>query len=164
MNEQASDTDFIDNVVMLRPGPTPDGARDVAADAPTMALVRRLRGLLRGSLLQARDDLDHACILITAEPSVSAERYAAAFFHGLESFARRQLRFYTEKADMASVDEMWLARMIQALQIRDTVNARYLLALRVEPAGRRRLLFLAQGLADALLAEDTARAALHSKT
>jgi hypothetical protein len=158
MSEAASKTQFLTNVVKLRPGSMGAEICDISPDAETMALIRSLRRLLQGAFLQPRDALDHACILIAAEPSVSAERHAAAFFHGLEAFARRRLRFYTSKAGMASVDEMWLARLIRALQTGDSVNARYLLALRVEPAGRRRLLFLAQGLADALLEQDSAGA------
>jgi hypothetical protein len=145
------------NIVVLRPSQVSDERRNAHPGADLMALIRRLRLLLQQSLLQPRDDLDHACILIAAEPSAAVERYAAALFHGLEHYARRQLRFYTGKASTASVDEMWLARLIQALQVRDGINSRYLLALRVEPEGRRRLLFLAQGLADGLLAEETGK-------
>jgi hypothetical protein len=141
------------NIIILHPSQTPSPNRNASPGGETMALIRRLRLLLQRSLLQPRDDLDHACMLIAAEPQAAVGRYGAALFHGLENFARRQLRFYAGKAIAASEDEMWLARLIEALQTGDRVNARYLLALRVEPQGRRRLLFLAQGLADGLLAE-----------
>lgn len=152
----ATDAEGPDNVVLLRPSAEIAAQRDFSPDEETTQVIRRLRELLLMSLLRPRDDLDHACILIAAEPSVSAERYAAAFFHGLEGFARRQLRFYTGRTKRASDDEMWLARLIEAIQAQDDINTNYLLALRVEPRGRRRLLFLVRGLAEALAAEKKA--------
>jgi hypothetical protein len=63
------------------------------------------------------------------------------------------MRFFNAKAQSVSEDEMWLARLLQALNAEDYANARYLMALRISPDGRRRLMFLAQGLAATLCAE-----------
>lgn len=119
----------------------------------TRRLIVQLRTLLQQSLLRGREDIDKACMLIAADPDVTAERYAAAFFHGLELYGRRNIKFFTTKAQEISIDEMWMTRLLEAFQGRNEINARYLLSLRVEPAGRRRLAFLANSLARALLPE-----------
>jgi hypothetical protein len=116
-------------------------------DDSTRRLVRRLRLLLQQSLLRPRQDWDKACMLIAAEPDVTLDRYAAAFFHGLEVHGRRTFHFFMPQADEISDDEMWMVRLVTQLQAEDMMNARYLVALRVEQAGRRRILFLARGLA-----------------
>lgn len=153
LTQAACMDDASDNVVWLFPAAPQQEQAVSIPDEAAMLLIGRLRRLMLRSLLQPRHDLDHACMLIAATPSASAERYSAAFFHGLECFARRKLRFYTSKALKASDDEMWLTRLMGALQTGDGCSAQYLLASRVEARGRRRLLFLAQGLANALLAE-----------
>jgi hypothetical protein len=84
------------------------------------------------------------------ERSTTAERYAAAFFQGLQLFALRRMRFFPAKADTVSSDEMWLARLLMALKAEDFTSAKYLMALRVAPVGHRRLLFLAGRLAEIL--------------
>lgn len=142
------------NVTLLRPG-VPNEAvlapELPEVDEATRQLIVRLRVLLQQSLLRPREDLDKACMLISGDPNVTVERYAAAFFHGLEVHGRRGIRFFTPKAREISIDEMWMTRLLEAFQTRNDLNARYLLSLRVEPAGRRRLSFLANGLARALL-------------
>jgi hypothetical protein len=139
------------NVVALRPGHAaatePDRAAGVAMQEKHIELVRQLRLLHQRSLLKPRSDFDRACMLIAADETVSAELYAAALFHGIELYARRSLRFFNRSAVEASQDEMWLLRLLVALNEEDYSSARALIALRVEPQGRRRLMFLAQGLA-----------------
>lgn len=117
-----------------------------APDRRTLELVRRLRVLWRHSQLSRRDDFDRACLLIAGDNTTTVERYASAFFQGAQIFARRRLRFFNGKSVSLSDDEMWLARILQALDCGDDVSARYLMALRIAPEGRRRLMFLAQGL------------------
>jgi hypothetical protein len=102
------------------------------------------------SLLQPRNDWDQACLLIAASPSAALERYACAFFHGLEVHGSRGWQFFVDAAESASADEMWIVRLILRLQVEDDANARYLIATRIKPAGRRRMLFLASGLARSL--------------
>ena len=116
-------------------------------DQRTLALVRALRVLWRHTQLSGREDFDRACFLISGDESTTIERYAAAFFQGTQLFALRRLRFFNTKSDAVSDDEMWLARMLLALYSEDHTSARYLMALRIAPAGHRRLMFLAQGLA-----------------
>jgi hypothetical protein len=145
--QNASIADTARNVIALRPGILEHHVMQPQPDEDTRSLVRRLRLLLQQSLLRPRQDWDKACMLIAAEPNVTLDRYAAAFFHGLEVHGRRTLHFFMPQADEISDDEMWMFRLITQLQAEDEMNARYLIALRVEPAGRRRILFLAGGLA-----------------
>jgi len=127
---------------------------EIRVDADTLELVRQARVLLRQSQLKRRNDFDHACSLIAVERSTTAERYAAAFFQGLQLFALRRMRFFPAKADTVSSDEMWLARLLTALKAEDFTSAKYLMALRVASPGHRRLLFLAGKLADILCPAD----------
>jgi hypothetical protein len=124
-------------------------------DARTVDVVRRLRALWRHAQLSGREDFDRACFLIAGDDSTTIERYAVAFFQGTQLFALRRLRFFNTKSDAVSDDEMWLARLLLALYSEDHTSARYLIALRIAPAGRRRLMFLAQGLAVRLCAGST---------
>jgi hypothetical protein len=123
---------------------------EIRVDAETLELVRQARVLLRQSQLKRRDDFDRACSLIAGNRSTTTERYAAAFFQGLQLFATRRLQFFPAKADTVSRDEMWLARLLMALKAEDYTSSKYLMALRVAPPGHRRLLFLAERLADIL--------------
>jgi hypothetical protein len=122
-------------------------------DKHTLKLVENLRDLWIRAQLAGRGDFDRACLLIAGDESTTVERYASAFFQGAQIFARRRLTFFTTKSEAVSEDEMWLARILQALESGDYTSARYLIALRIAPDGRRRLLFLAQGLASHLCEE-----------
>jgi hypothetical protein len=124
-------------------------------DKHTLKLVENLRDLWIRAQLAGRGDFDRACLLIAGDESTTVERYASAFFQGAQIFARRRLTFFTTKSEAVSEDEMWLARILQALESGDYTSARYLIALRIAPDGRRRLLFLAQGLASHLCEEET---------
>jgi hypothetical protein len=130
-------------------GPRPEPP----ADERTLGLIGRLRGLWRHTQLNGREDFDRACFLISGDETTTTERYAAAFFQGTQLFALRRLKFFNTKSASVSADEMWLARLLLALYGKDYTSARYLMALRIAPAGRRRLMFLAQGLADRLCTE-----------
>jgi hypothetical protein len=116
-------------------------------------LVHRLRNLWRHTQLAGRQDFDRACFLISGDDTTTIERYAAAFFQGTQLFALRRLKFFNAKSEAVSDDEMWLARLLVALYSEDYSSARYLMALRIAPAGQRRLMFLAQGLAKRLCAD-----------
>lgn len=136
--------------VIAFPGTGSGPSSGQVIDAGMVRSIQALRQLLSQSLLDPRRDVDQACMLIAADHETTVERYAAAFFHGIEAYARRSLQFFTVKADTVSDDEMWLLRLLQSLDSGDYASARYLMALRIEPAGHRRLMFLAQGLARAL--------------
>jgi hypothetical protein len=147
-----------ENVVPFRRHGAAPGANS-APDEVTLRLLRALRDLWRRTQLTGRGDFDRACLLISGDETTTVERYAAAFFQGAQIFSRRRLTFFTGKAETFSDDEMWLARILLALHSEDYTSARYLMALRVEPEGGRRLMFLAHGLAshlcpDALKAKD----------
>jgi hypothetical protein len=121
-------------------------------DERTLDLIRALRALWRRTQLSGREDFDRACFLIAGDESTTIERFAGAFFQGAQLFALRRLIFFNTKSDDVSDDEMWLARLLLCLYSEDHTSARYLIALRIAPAGHRRLMFLAQGLASRLCA------------
>ncbi len=117
----------------------------------TRHLIRRLRGLWRDVQLTGQQDFDHGCLLIATSDSTALERYATAFFQGVQLFARRRLVLFNAKSEAVSGDEMWIARLLQSIHSNDYVSARYLMESRIAPGGRRRLMFLAKGLASHLL-------------
>jgi hypothetical protein len=134
-----------DNIVPFT-GPGQVSAR-YAPDAETRWLLAALRDLWRRTQLSGRGDFDRACLLISGDETTTVERYASAFFQGAQIFARRRMTFFNSRSEAYSEDEMWLARILQALHNEDYTSARYLMALRIAPDGARRLMFLAQGLA-----------------
>jgi hypothetical protein len=148
MASQASG-DWPANVIPLARAAMPCSA-EIRVDADMLELVRQARVLLRRSQLKGRNDFDRACSLIAGDQSTTVERYADAFFQGLRLFASRPLRFFPAKANTVSGDEMWIARLFVALRAEDYASAKYLMALRIAPLGHRRLLFLAERLADLL--------------
>jgi hypothetical protein len=153
--KQETHSGYAGNVVVLRPGRLEHPVMQPQPDDSTKGLVLKLRLLLQQSLLRPRQDWDKACMLIAAEPDVTLDRYATAFFHGLEVHGRRTMQFFMPQAEEISDDEMWMVRLLTQLQAEDAMNARYLIALRVEPAGRRRILFLASGLARWLAVQES---------
>ncbi len=120
-------------------------------ECPTFELVQRLRALLRDSMLQPRQDLDHACMVIAADAAVSVDRISAAFFHGLSRYAKRRMVFFNARAAGVSSGERWVARLLQVVAAEDMASARYLIESTIEPAGRRWMLFLARQLAAHLM-------------
>jgi len=138
-------------VVMLRPDEVEAPILNPCDACPTYELVQILRQLLRDSMLQPRQELHHACIVIAADPSVSAERISTAFFHGLSRYATRRMVFFNAKASGVSSGERWVARLLQVVAEDDMSSARYLIESTIEPAGRRWMLFLARQLAGHLM-------------
>jgi len=152
-------------VVMLRPDEVEAPILNPCDACPTYELVQTLRQLLRDSMLQPRQELHHACMVIAADPSVSAERVSAAFFHGLSRYATRRMVFFNAKASGVSSGERWVARLLQVVAEDDMASARYLIESTIELAGRRWMLFLARELAGHLMpaaSETTAEGAEHS--
>jgi len=138
-------------VVMLRPGDDEQTVLNPCDVCPTYDLVQKLRALLRDSFLQPQQDLDHACLVIAADPAISVERKSAAFFHGLSRYAKRRMVFFNTKASGVSSGERWVARLLQVVAQDDMASARYLIESTIEPAGRRWMLFLARELAAHLM-------------
>ena len=122
-----------------------------AVNDETHHLIRRLRSLWRDVQLTGQQDFDHGCLLIAMSDTMALERYATAFFQGVQLFAKRRLVLFNTKSEAVSDDEMWIARLLQSIHSDDYVSARYLLESRIAPEGRRRLMFLAKGLASHLL-------------
>lgn len=141
-------------VVMLRPEETGSPVLNPCDECPTFDLVQKLRRLLQDSLLQPRQELHHACVVIAADPTSSEERVAAAFFHGLGRYARRRMVFFNTRATGVSAGERWMARLLQVLSQGDDASARYLVESTIEPQGRRWMLFLARELAAHLVAAE----------
>ena len=140
-----------EKIVILRPELSENSIPRANISEATRQLVRRIRILFQQSLLKPRQDWDKACLLIAADPNVTLERYACAFFHGIEVHGRQRFQFFMPQSQEISENEMWIVSLITQLQAADFANARYLTALRIEQPGRRRLLFIAAGLVRGLI-------------
>ncbi len=138
-------------VVMLRAEETDTPVLNPCDECPTFELVQKFRRLLQDSLLQPRQDLHHACVVIAADPTASEGHVARAFFHGLSRYARRRMVFFNTRATGVSAGERWLARLLEVLSRDDEASARYLIESAIDPVGRRWLLFLARELAAHLI-------------
>lgn len=111
-----------------------------------IALLRALRRLAAESLLAPRGDLDRACALLAADPAAEARRYGLALFRSFAELSARPLSLRPVGCVEPSFDERWLLALIARLRAGDR-RAEHLIAFRVPVLGRRRLRFLAQGLA-----------------
>lgn len=110
--------------------------------------IRRLRGIAQKSLLCSSAELDQACLVIAGSEEESIESVGLALFGALGKYASRRLIIHNPSAKSVSEPEIWLSRMIASFEIADTPEGRALVAWRVQPAGHRRVRFLAGLLAD----------------
>ncbi|MEF2072503.1 hypothetical protein [Consotaella aegiceratis] len=108
--------------------------------------LNRLRWMVMKSRLAPKPDLERACFLLAGEPEASLDRFAVAFFRGLECHARRRMNFYRPGAETVSDDESWLLRLLAAWRSNDEVGAGALIGWRVKSEGRRWMRFLSAGL------------------
>lgn len=150
------------NVSPARPSPQvlafpPQPAEQAVAPAVKLsrgdrALLWSLRDWLNESRLSADGDPERACALIAAEPHASAQRYAVALFRVLPRSTRRRLVFHAHGNARPSTDEMWLLRLLRAIEQDDEASVRALLGFRIRREARRAVRFLATGLATSLKA------------
>jgi hypothetical protein len=119
-------------------------------DQGKINLITKLRLLFQESLLKPRSNWDATCTRVAVDPSATLGDYATAFFHGLELHGARRFQALVSQSVATSFDESWLVQIVRQLQAGNIENAHYLVATRVQHPGRRRLLFLAEGLAAGL--------------
>lgn len=110
----------------------------------------RLRWMALRSQLAPRPNLENACFLLAGETGVSFERFAIAFFRGLDARARRPMVVYRPGAGQLSDDEVWLMRLVSAWRRGEERGAAALVSWRVEESGRRWLRFLSAGMVRAM--------------
>jgi hypothetical protein len=123
--------------------------RPVIADAERID-VDRLRWMALRSQLAPRPDLERACFLLAGETGVSFERFAIAFFRGLDARSRRAMAFYRPGARQLSDDETWLLRLVSAWRRGEDKAAGALVSWRVAEPGQRWLRFLSAGMVRAM--------------
>lgn len=139
-----------DGVVLAFPGV----GRCVDEDRKTPSLtalearrLRRLRELLAKSRLDGDSDVDAAVARLSANAAAEAAVYGVMLFHAFAEACERRLTFFCQVCPVASDDEWWLLRLIDALATGDEAGADALLGFRIRPVWRRRIRFLAAGLA-----------------
>lgn len=85
-----------------------------------------------------------------SERGSAADGAGLAFFQALSEASERRLLFFCEQCPLASVDEMWLMRLVRATQGNDWTNVQALMGFRIKKMWRRRLYALLRRFADAL--------------
>ncbi|WP_152047989.1 hypothetical protein [Aureimonas psammosilenae] len=112
--------------------------------------LERLRWMALRSRLAPKPDLERACFLLAGETGVSFERFAIAFFRGLDSRASGAMVTYRPGARDLSDDEVWLLRLVSAWRRGEEKAAAALISWRIEPMSRRWLRFLSAGMVRAM--------------
>ncbi|MCQ8781296.1 hypothetical protein [Mangrovibrevibacter kandeliae] len=145
--------DFVRDTTAVLPFPAGKMRRQDEADDLDERARRdldRLRWLAMKSRLVPKPDLERACYLLAGEPAASLDRYAAAFFRGLDLKSHQRMALYRPGSRTASEDEIWLLRLVGAWRSDDAAGAAALVAFRIPPESRRWLRFLSRGLQQAL--------------
>lgn len=106
-----------------------------------------LRALLAESRLSGDNDVDGAFARLTMAPAPDGAAFGVLLFHSLPLATERRMTFFCRVCPNASADEWWLLRLLEALDGGDAVNTAALLGFRIRKSWRRRIRFLAAGLA-----------------
>ena len=114
-------------------------------DPAERRLLEELRLYVRQAQLAGPIDLNRVCALI--DPGGAAD-YGRALIRALDATAGRRLVFHPRGATETGFDELWLVRLIRALEEGDAPSARFLIGGRVPKPGRRLVAWLAAGLAE----------------
>ena len=141
------------STVLLLPREDACGRRPPAALTLNEAQAHRLtvlRELLAASRLQGRQDIERAFMALAVNASAPLEAYGVTLFHTLSAACSRRIAFHCRACPRASEDEWWLLRLLEALERRDILNVEALLGFRIKKAWRRRVRFLAAGMAQRL--------------
>lgn len=111
--------------------------------------IETMRQCMQRAQLAARRDVDQACAIIAADRCASIGAFASALFALLSESASQRMMFYPPGAEEFSESEIWLSRLMRAVQHGQAAQARALIAWRIKPNGHRRGLFLVAGLVTA---------------
>jgi|AACY02.3.fsa_nt_gi hypothetical protein len=124
---------------------TPEPVAAPPLSSADRALLETLRGFARDAQLSGALDLHHVCSLI--EPGGLRE-HGRALLRALDVLSARPLVFHPRGAEEAGFDELWLLRLVRALQAGDSASARLLIGGRVPRSGRRVVAWLARAFAE----------------
>lgn len=131
--------------------PTGRCASKPSAQEPLTPILRQrvgvLRDLLAKSRLEGDNDLEGAYARLASEPNADGAAFGVTLFHTLAQATDRRLEFFCRICPKASEDELWLLRLIDSLHRCDIANVDALIGFRVRKEWRRRIRFLAAGLA-----------------
>ncbi len=89
-------------------------------------------------------------LAVSAPPGSSADALAGALLTLLRLGARRAITLHAAQAATLSLDECWLAQLLDAARRDDEASLRALVAFRLDRAARRPAIGLARRLASAL--------------
>ncbi|PZO66021.1 MAG: hypothetical protein DI498_08080 [Paracoccus denitrificans] len=112
------------------------------------AVLNWLRVLFRSCRAKARLDLFHACSMLAADRSESAQAYADALLRALCAGSPKPIRIHSPGEQAISFDERWLISLLDAVR-RDDIHSRdFLLRSRLSHADRRQIGWLATRLTE----------------
>ena len=100
--------------------------------------IEVLRHQIHRALLCERCNLDRACELISGNRATSVSQASLTLFALLREYGTQAVTFYKPGAHEFSGAEIWISRVLRAIQHGDDQQAEALIAWRVQPHGRRR--------------------------
>ncbi|MEM8538073.1 MAG: hypothetical protein AAGF56_09455 [Pseudomonadota bacterium] len=119
--------------------PLPDAWRGVLNALRVIALECRV---------DARDDLFHACALLTQSKPKAQDAFARALFRGMaEALGSRPIFFRPGETEL-SFDESWLLRLLIASHSGDGDSVAFLIRSRVPKIYQRHIGFLIRGISE----------------
>jgi len=118
--------------------------------------IEVLRQQIHRALLCQRCNLDRACEMISGDRATSVSQASLLLFALLKEHGTHAVTFYRPGAQEFSSAEIWISRVLRAVQHGHERQADALIAWRIEPIGRRRARFLIGRLLDSFLERDAA--------
>lgn len=133
--------DAADRAAVLPFPAAPRPGRDDAGLAPTQRRrLELLRHLAQASRLTGARDPHQGCRLAAEGGPACPKMCSLAFFRLFQAAATRPPHFYGTSATALTSDEHWLLRLIERLEAGDALSAKALIAFRIAPVHRRRML------------------------
>ncbi len=96
----------------------------------------------------AREDLFHACALLSTSKPTAQDAHARALFRCLTEATGRKAVFYRPGEVSLSFDEQWLIRLIMCAKAQDYDSVTFLIRSRVSPIHQRHVSFLIKGISE----------------
>lgn len=114
----------------------------------TRAILNHLRLVSLRCRAAARQDLFHACAMLSLDRATAKDAHAVALMRGLSQALGKAPKMYRPGVDEVSFDEAWLLRMAEAAMRDDDGSLLFLIHSRVPVHMRRSVAFLIRAVVD----------------
>ena len=129
---------------------------EAPASAPALSedwrgALNALRMIALECRVAARDDLFHACALLSQSKVQAQDAHARALFRCLNEALGQKTVFYRPGVEELSFDEAWLTRILMASSTGDWDSVAFLIRSRVPKIHQRQVAFLIKGIVDSFV-------------